>query len=279
MRSRPAPRRSALDVRLRYYLQAARWMPLITNWPLVVAAYLGLVDLRAPRVLRLANGLRFRVAHYVDAWTILQVLGRNDYGVGRAEDWRVVVDVGANIGAFSVLAATAAPLARVYSYEPSADTCELLTSNLELNGLASRVVVHQRALAGRPGPVTLYAPEPSALRSTRVGRAGPGHPTTTVAAVTLAQAFADNALDRCDFLKMDCEGAEYEILAACPADLFTRIDRIALEFHEWGGAHHGQLVEILERHAFVVTVIYDDLDHDTGYLFARRAGPGASRGV
>lgn len=270
MRTGPAPRRSALARRLRYYLQAARLMPLIANWPLVVAGYLGLRDLRAGRVLRLTNGLRFNVTHYVDAWTILQVVGRNDYGVRPLEDWRVVLDVGANIGTFSVLAAAAAPRATVHSYEPSGDTCALLRANLALNGLAARVVVHQQALAGRAGPVALFVPEPTALRSTQPGRAGPGHPTTTVEAVTLAQTFGDNGLDRCDFLKMDCEGAEYEILAACPPDLFARIERIALEFHEWGGAHHGQLVEILERHAFGVTSVYDELDHDTGYIFARR---------
>jgi FkbM family methyltransferase len=250
-------------------------MPLITNWPLVIGAYLGLVDLRAGRVLRLANGLRFTVTHYVDAWTILQVVGRNDYGVRSREDWRVVLDVGANIGTFSVLAARAAPGARIYSYEPGEDTCGLLRANLALNGVASRVRVHQQALAGRAGPVALFVPAPTALRSTQVGRAGPGDPSTTVEAVTLARAFEDNGLDRCDVLKMDCEGAEYEILAACPDDLFARIARIALEFHEWGGAHHRQLVEILEGHAFGVTSVYDELDHDTGYIFAVRDGRGA----
>lgn len=252
-------------------------MPFIANWPVVVAAYLGLLDLSGGRVLRLANGLRFRVKHYVDAWTILQVLGKNDYRVRPLEDWQVVLDVGANIGTFSVLAATTALQARVYSYEPSVDSCELLSANLELNGVASRVVVHQQALAARAGPVTLFVPEQTALRSTEVGRAGPGAPSTTVQAVTLAQVFADNGLDRCDFLKMDCEGAEYGILTACPGDLFARIERIALEFHEWGGAHHSQLVEILERHAFDVTSVYDEIDHDTGYIFASRQGRGASR--
>ena len=51
--------------------------------------------------------------------------------------------------------------------------------------------------------------------------------------ITLADAFARWDIERCDFLKLDCEGAEYEILLRAPSDVYARIHRVALEYHDW----------------------------------------------
>ena len=55
----------------------------------------------------------------------------------------------------------------------------------------------------------------------------------TVEATTLADLFTTYAIGRCHLLKMDCEGAEFEILHHCPDDVFAATDRIVLEVHDW----------------------------------------------
>jgi hypothetical protein len=50
-----------------------------------------------------------------------------------------------------------------------------------------------------------------------------------VQAVTLADLLTP--IDRCALLKLDCEGAEFEILEALPSALASRIDQIAMEYH------------------------------------------------
>jgi len=65
-----------------------------------------------------------------------------------------------------------------------------------------------------------------------------------VSAVTIPEIFAENGLERCDLLKMDCEGAEYDIIYNCPSEVLGRIERIAMEVH--GGPGAGQNIDALE---------------------------------
>jgi hypothetical protein len=53
----------------------------------------------------------------------------------------------------------------------------------------------------------------------------------TVEAVSLPDIFASNRLDHIDLLKLDCEGAEYDILYRCPDSLLQRVNLIAMETH------------------------------------------------
>src|SRR6266508_6011309 len=52
-----------------------------------------------------------------------------------------------------------------------------------------------------------------------------------VKAVSLKDIFDAHAVEQCDFLKLDCEGAEYDILFSLAVDYFRRIKRIAMEYH------------------------------------------------
>jgi hypothetical protein len=54
----------------------------------------------------------------------------------------------------------------------------------------------------------------------------------------------ENAIEKCDLLKMDCEGAEYDILYNCPPEYLRRIDQIAMEVHS--GQQKDQNIEALE---------------------------------
>jgi FkbM family methyltransferase len=259
-----------LGRRFAYYREAFRHRHVLDDWAPPLLAYAGLRTLRGAQPLRVSSGLRFATAHYVDAWTILDVIGRNVYRVGRTEPWRTVIDIGANIGVFAVLAAQAAPGARIICYEPSADACGLLRTNLALNGVTA--VVHQRAVTAAHGVAVLHATAASALRRLHPAGATPTTPRETVETVTLADAFDADSIDDCDFLKIDCEGSEYDILRACPASVLARVKRIALEFHEWTpGQDHQELVALLTARGFTVDAAYDPLDPHTGCLFADRA--------
>src|SRR5262249_32632970 len=64
-----------------------------------------------------------------------------------------------------------------------------------------------------------------------------------------------------NFLKIDCEGSEYEVLRSLDAAHWARIERIAIEYHDFGrGRDHRELIEILRKNGFetgVVTKIVD----------------------
>ena len=56
-----------------------------------------------------------------------------------------------------------------------------------------------------------------------------------VECTTLKGIFEDNGLERCDFLKMDCEEAEREIFSPESRPYFKRVNSIALEWHNYDG--------------------------------------------
>src|SRR5262249_42402621 len=98
-----------------------------------------------------------------------------------------------------------------------------------------------------------------------------GTSTVQVQAITLHELFIGHSIERCGLLKLDCEGAEYESLAAIPPELWPRIDRIHLEFHQgppgWDGR---QLAEFLSGHGYRCDVAFRDHHPSQGYLFASR---------
>ena len=139
-----------------------------------------------------------------------------------------VVDVGANIGAFTLDAATRYPSAIVHAYEPDPQTCQVLRRNIEANGLSSRVRIWHEAVAGESGTLTLWRGDGSVLASVHLRGVARGN-SCDVPAVTL-QTVVARTCGRVGVLKLDCEGAEADILeAAGPA--LDAVDCIVAEYH------------------------------------------------
>ncbi|MEA3066194.1 MAG: hypothetical protein QOJ27_2655 [Sphingomonadales bacterium] len=124
-----------------------------------------------------------------------------------------VVDVGANCGYYSVLLADlVGPEGRVYAVEPNPAMARLLRRSIELNGFSARTTVCEAALGAKDGgTVSLFVPdgEPkNAALGADGGRPGSRH---EVAARTLDALLA--AEGPIDFVKIDAEGGEEEIIA------------------------------------------------------------------
>ena len=71
-----------------------------------------------------------------------------------------------------------------------------------------------------------------------------------------ADIIEDRGIDRIDFLKLDVEGAEYDILLNCPDEMLTKVRRIVMEYHEFDAdkRNHEDLVKRLNSQGFTVTV-------------------------
>jgi len=115
------------------------------------------------------------------------------------------VDVGANVGYFSLLAAArVGPGGRVIAFEPNPANCELLRLSMAVNGFEQRIDLRPVAVAEESGTVHFYT---SGVDSNgRVFKPSDIAGLPTVEAVTLDEALAD--CDRVDVIKLDVEGAE-----------------------------------------------------------------------
>jgi FkbM family methyltransferase len=157
----------------------------------------------------------------------------------------VVVDVGAHNGYFSVFAArhTLAG-SRVYAFEPVAENFAILQKNLGINDVRN-VVARNVAVSCAGEAVKLFVTDAHtgghSIYSER-------HATYTSAHVTEVNvpsvAFHESVphdVDTIDYCKMDCEGAEFEILLNTPASFLRKVAVYALEFHEFGGHRLSEL--------------------------------------
>jgi FkbM family methyltransferase len=203
------------------------------------------------QTLILRSGLEFEVAHKDNAFAILwEVLGAETYkealSLGPMPSHPVVVDIGANIGAATVYFLQALPGSTAIVFEPEPLNYDLLATNIRRNGFSSRVTAYQKGVAGTQEVRTLYfapnSPENSFYRPI-------GEPVD-VDCTTLERIFRDHDLDRCDLLKIDCEGAEYEIIYGAPRELLSKVRGIVVEWHGVPGHAPEQLEAYLIEAGF-----------------------------
>jgi FkbM family methyltransferase len=139
----------------------------------------------------------------------------------------VILDVGAHIGTFSLLAATKVSRGTVYAIEASEETFNYLRINAALNGLKNLAPFHL-ALSDRRGTSTLYH-DTGNWGHSLVSKLSDS--SETVECCTLQQFFDEHGIDACSFIKFNCEGAEFPILLNSPPSLLKRVGKMLVLFH------------------------------------------------
>jgi hypothetical protein len=92
----------------------------------------------------------------------------------------------------------------------------------------------------------------------------------TVPQISVSRIMDEHGLDVVNYLKLDCEGSEFEIMRALRPEHWSRIERVAMEYHEYGRDRRvGELVEILRDNGFEVDVYQPRLDRMYTYVGAR----------
>lgn len=196
----------------------------------------------------------------------------------------VVVDVGGNIGTFAMRSGRAAFEGRVITVEPVKENFFLLLQNIGLNDLTNVLPVHG-AVVGERKKVRIFTKE-LANASIRDLEVNDPSQYEEVQGLTIPDLFTQLGVGRCDLLKVDCEGAEYEILERLPPEYFHRIGRIVMEYHatsqETRRAEAATLIDRLTSMGFVIDRYTEYRGFKTGHIFARNAAleptPGKRKG-
>lgn len=201
------------------------------NWPYFFSSRFQ----KSEGILEFRNGMRFRLRPAsTDRSSLSEVFILGVYTP--VPSGAVVVDVGANIGAFTLAAARRAKT--VYALEPVGDNFEALCENVELNG-GRNISLHRLAMSGTDGEAQISVSGTSSSIYLRP----PGTSLESVRTVTLESFLDEQGIGQVDFLKMDCEGAEWDILLKTPASVLSRIRHIELEFHNIGSSTHPRMLE------------------------------------
>jgi FkbM family methyltransferase len=147
-----------------------------------------------------------------------------EYAPGAAD---TILDVGAHIGLFSLLAASKVTVGKVFAVEPCRETFNYLRLNVALNRCAN-IEIDRIALGGESGESLLYHSDENWGHSTVAKLSGHAE---RVAAETLSDYMRRKGMASVDFVKFNCEGAEFPILLNTPADVLGRFKRMLVLYH------------------------------------------------
>lgn len=260
----------------RYYLSSI-WKLLSGIKPAsgILRAFLNPSIAHEQTIVLRGSGQKFKIRNVMDIWSIKETFLDRFYerfSTSIGNGW-TVMDIGGGIGDFTVFVATQNEKSIVYAFEPTPNSFRLLQENLLLNQIENAQVFPQAIWSrnseividttiGQPGQFTSKAIETkSDLHE--------GH--MLVPSLTLEQAFEVTGIALCNLLKIDCEGAEYEILFHTPIAVLERIERIIMEYHDNVTEYtHRDLVAFLRDRGFAVKTYSNDVHDYLGYLYACR---------
>lgn len=249
----------------------------IENWFRFLMNYVGLAE--SPNIYRFRNRVRIKSLEAVDTSSIAVIFIKKDYGP--VEDHSTVIDIGANIGTYTVYAATSARNTKVYSFEPLPNSYDVLTENIRINHLEDRVFPFRVGVASKKETRKLYVGDGSPFHSLYSGGRD-GRPCVDIPCVSLGDILDENGIDACDLLKIDCEGAEYEILYSTPGSCFAKIREIRMEYHNLPDKdarfHIRSLIAFLGENGFETARIRADSGYSGIAWFVRSGARGGSGG-
>jgi FkbM family methyltransferase len=198
-----------------------------------------------------------------------------------------VIDIGGNIGIFVLWAAPQVSQGRLISVEPNPSALECLRLNVLRNGLlnvnivpaaaggenGTMEIVHHRGWEAHGhsaviDPPWFYTGSSIARLSRQLLQRFMNHAYDSsaeqrdvVQQFTLARIMDDNNVGTINYLKIDCEGSEFEIIRNIDPKLWARVERVVVEYHDYGSDRkHGELVKIMRMNGFHVDVIHSMAD-------------------
>jgi len=183
-------------------------------------------------LLKTKHGTNFFVTSLMEIWTIKEVVLDKQYEEHRElKENDIVVDIGAAIGEFTIHAAEKANL--VYAIEVNKNRINRLKDNIQENNLKNIIVLNEKA-------------------------------------TSLNKIFNDFNIEKCNFLKIDCEGCEYEIFESISLSVLNKIEYIAMEVHFFNSEmqyKYIELKELLSKH-FDIIERKDPVHTDIAFLYA-----------
>jgi len=218
--------------------------------------------------------LKLNLKSEADESVFREVFLDNDYMIldeiiGEASN--CVMDVGAHIGLFSIYARGLNDNVKIFAYEPEPKNFETMKWHFKENHVEN-VFPKNVAVAGKDGETVLYVSEDShnhsILRFFKKIMKEVKVPTVSMEKI-IERDMARQNVAFCDLVKMDCEGAEFEILASMSLELFRKIGAFYIEYHEYlEDKNKNDLVKILQKNGFKTRMTESRYDKKFGFIFA-----------
>jgi len=259
----------------RKILSAIKVIRLLKNWPDYFKEYLGfrkgketLYILRSGHKLLLKeHAINTRV--FNEIW-VYECYNPEGFKISPQD---TVLDIGANYGNFTLYASLKAIEGKVYAFEPFREVYKILEKNVSINRL-DNVETINKAVSDKTGSKDFFlANKDNVSHSFFIGNVADKKEEISkikVKTISLKDFVKKEKIERINFLKMDCEGAEYDILFSS-SQILKVIDKISMETHYIDEKRNVlALKAFLEKNGFDVSI---DPNRETRFinlLYAKR---------
>jgi len=198
------------------------------NWYIYPKVYYKLINDKFV-IFKTKTGLRIKIrVRSTDLMALTNVWMINEYDV---EDFEIntndtVIDIGAHIGLFSLLVSQLCKTGKILSFEPVSENFDLLVSNLKLNRIEN-ILPFNMAVSKNSGRLDLFLNNDQSAHSIF----SKSSESISAESTSLQKIFDENKISSCKLLKLDCEGAEYQIIDSLPSEYLDKIQNIVMEYH------------------------------------------------
>lgn len=228
----------------------------VSNWPIPILHYFR--KRKKEDIVTFRNGTKCIIRNRSDATTFFENFFLKPYTDTKGffiKENDTILDVGAHIGFFTIYSAKQAPKGKVYAFEPSRNSFNVLQRHIEMNKLEN-VISENYGVLKNSGSATLFVDESFAIGNSMFSNDSLLS-RESVETISLPDILNKYKIRKIDLLKLDCEGAEFEIILNLSKDDLAKIVKIAAEIHyNIGNYHIDDLVKFLKVNNFDVEYKY-----------------------
>ncbi len=223
------------------------------SWWGFTRRYIQLGNIEYPWLLETRDEQNIQLNNFHDLVTAWIIFCRQEYEVSK--DAKVIIDLGANYGAFTLLAANQSRKSRIISLEPFPAMFERLQKNVASHGLQERVMCLPLAIAKSSGSrkMSLDKDIPDQSRGLIPENIAETKLSVSVKTISLHElleyTLSKFTTEQIDIVKLDIEGGEHEWLPEIPASTLQCIRSWQMEYHPNGSKQ--ELFQALERAGFI----------------------------
>lgn len=180
----------------------------------------------------------------------------------------IIIDVGANVGFFSLAVFSKFPNANVYAFEPH-PYCFNVLDSYKQKFYKYNWNIYNKAVSNQNGSINIktnningFTTVASVFLNKTEGE------IFSVEATRFDSFIEDNKISCIDFIKLDCEGSEYSIIYSLPKEIFKKINSLCIETHkgETEGQNLNSLHDYLKERGYMTKVL--DEGNYSGYIWA-----------
>ena len=202
-------------------------------------------------ILYTRNGLKIKTRRAsTDKGIILEILFDKVYNPKGFEinENDVVIDIGGHIGVFSLYASKFTKN-KIFCFEPIKENFTLLNENIRINR-KNNIKAYNLAICNQKKIKIFISKENTGGHSIF----NKSQYYEVADCISLEKIFEREKIEKCNFLKIDCEGCEYDIIYNLDKKNFEKIDKIVMEFHCIQKNKIYDIIKILEKNNFDIFV-------------------------